>query len=207
VKFPSFLTVTLVSGVPAVQLPVTGVAVKVPLIVDPFRKPLVTFPERVNLRAVLVACRLSVPEDFIPLFAFEWNVPDAEPETQVRLLDVIATVPLTLEAGGDPTGVHPLAERVPEIVWFPFGVKSSPGEMVFVDAAFVHVVDRAAGLALATPTPLAPIPTNNPEAIANPAAAAAHLRVRNTLVPPPLLAVAAIVGYGRSPQVTHRYPR
>ena len=96
------------------QLPFTGVALNVPLMAEPERKPLVTLPLIVNLSAVEVAFSVIVPEagDLALLLALALNVPDADPERHARLDDVILSVPLTPVAGGLPAFLQPVIENV-----------------------------------------------------------------------------------------------
>jgi hypothetical protein len=183
VTLPLLLMVAWVKGLPASQSPLSGVAVKVPLILDPSRKPFVTFPEIVNLRAVEVALSEIVPDDvdFAVLLAVEVKVPDALPEMHVRFFDVILMFPLTAVAGGLPAALQPLIENVAVTVCLPLAVKSTPGEMFAVEVAVVHVVSVAAGAvgdALAVPPQAAP-PTLTiaVASIASPAVPAASFRV------------------------------
>jgi hypothetical protein len=172
-------------------LPFTGVAVKVPLILEPARKPFFTVPEIVNLRAVEVAFRVMLPDDveLEELFAVEVNVPLALPEMHVRFLELILMLPLTAVAGGLPTALQPLIENVAVMVCLPFVVNSTPGEMFAVALEVVQVVSVTAGRteALATPPEAAPpAATTMVPSAARPAIAAAKRRV-NLIVSPLLM--------------------
>jgi hypothetical protein len=174
-KLPSFLMVAFVMAEP-VQLPFTGVALKVPEIDDPFRKPFETLPERVNLKGVDVALRVIVPDDVVPLLFLAVKVPVAEPLMQVRVLLVSLILPLVLVA--PETLVQLLALKVADREFF-LAVSRRPGLMVAVADAALHVVPVAAGTlaALAAGPAARAIPVRLATLMAAPAIAALSLRV------------------------------